>query len=410
MKLSNLKLFALTATTACFLAGCREKSINAPIVSDTNPPGAVSNVAVVNQNGKAKLTYSLPSNTDLSYVKAVYSISPGTSTEVVASRFTNTLTVDGFGDTLAHTVKLYAVNSSEVASAPVELTVKPLTPGYILARRTLQVAPTFGGFTVNCDNPTMDNLAIIPVVDSTGNNQWGQTVGMDNVYSNDSVVSGVIRNQPPVSRKYAFTVRDRWMHYSDTLYVTLTPWFEQQLDKTVWKTLVLPNDATVLNNGGYTWPYYMYDGNFHPGWPQTYFTVESATTPQMVTLDLGASHTFSRFQVNPYLEVGGIYYTRGNVKDFEIWGSNNPDLNDPVDANNTPGASWTKLGTFHVTRPSGLAAGTPETTADQAAAYNGWQFDFPAGIPPYRYVRIRQLSNWQGSYFITIAEFTLWGN
>jgi len=153
----------------------------------------------------------------------------------------------------------------------------------------------------------------------------------------------------------------------------------------------------------------MWDGNFHPGWPQTYFTVETATLPQIVTIDFGSAHTFSRFMVNPYLEVGSLYYVRGNPKDFEIWGSNNPNLSDPVDANNTPGDSWTKIGTYHVTKPSGSPYQT-ETASDQAAAYSGWQFDFPVGLPAYRYVRIRQLSNWQGTYFICISEFTVWVN
>lgn len=409
MKLSGCRYFVYFLVAMALLPSCKQEVLNAPNVTNTNPPGVVSNVTVTNLNGKATLTYSLPSNTDLSYVKAVYETSPGVSVEVKASRYTNTMTVDGFGDTLAHPVKLYAVNSSEVASAAVAVTVNPLTPGYILARRSLQIAATFGGFTVLSKNPVMDNLAIIPLVDTAGTGQWVQTVGMDNIYSADTLITGVIRNQPSVQRKYAFTVRDRWMHYSDTMVITLTPWFEQQLDKSKWSTLVLPNDATVLNNGGYTWPYYMWDGNFHPGWPATYFTVESAIVPQMVTIDLGAAHTFSRFQVNPYLEVGNFYYVRGNPKDFEVWGSNNPSMSDPVDATNTPGASWTKLGTFHVIKPSGSPYQT-ETAGDQTAAYNGWQFDFPAGIPSYRYIRLRQLSNWQGTYFICISEFTVWGN
>jgi len=389
--------------------GCRQENLNVPNVTNTTPPGVVSNVAVTNMNGKAVFTYTLPSNPDLAYIKAEYETSTGVPAEVIASRYTNTLTVDGFGDTLAHAVKLIAVNSSEVASAAVTETVNPLTPGYILARRSLQVAATFGGFTVNCSNSVLDNLAIIPMVDTSGDGKWVQTVGMDNIYGNDSVITGVIRNQPSVQRNYAFVVRDRWMHYSDTLFLSLTPWFEQQLDKSKWSTLVLPHDATVLNNGGATWPYYMWDGNFNPGWPQTYFTVESAIVPQMVTIDLGASHTFSRFMVNPYLEVGNYYYVRGNPKDFEVWGSNNPDLSDPVDANNTPGSSWAKIGTYHVIKPSGSAYQT-ETAADQAAAHSGWQFDFPVSLPSYRYVRIRQLSNWQGTYFICISEFTVWGN
>lgn len=407
--MGKLFIYILSMFSILLFAGCKAKDLNTPLVTNTNPPGVVSNVAVVNQNGKAYISYTLPSDKDLFYVKAVYETSTGVSKEVVASRYTNNLTADGFGDTLQHTVKLYAVNSSEVSSAAVDVNVSPLTPGYILARRSLTVEVTFGGFTLTCKNPAGDNLAIIPMVDSSGNGKWGQTTGMDNVYSADTVISATIRNQPSTERKYGFTVRDRWFHYSDTLFVTLTPLFEQALDKSKWSTLTLPNDAVVLNNGGYTWPYYMWDGNFHPGWPSTYFTVESSTVPQMVTIDIGASHTFSRFQINPYLEVGNYYYVRGNLKDFEVWGSNSPDLSDPVDATNLPGSSWTKIGTYHVTKPSGSAYQT-ETTADQTAAYNGWQFDFPAGISSYRYIRVRQLSNWQGSYFLTIAELTLWGN
>ena len=409
MYTSKFKVLVCALLLVWCMAACKQDDLNTPVITDTKAPGTVSNVTVQNLNGKAMLIYTLPSNTDLSYVKAVYEISPGVTNQVVVSRYTNTMTIDGFGDTLAHTVKLYAVNSSEVSSEAVEVTVKPSTPGYILARRALQIDATFGGFSITTKNPVMDNLAIVPLVDTTGNGQWVQTTGMDNVYSNDSVISAVIRNQPSIARKYAFTVRDRWMHYSDTLVLSLTPWFEEMLDKSKWSTLVLPNDATVLNNGGYTWPYYMWDGNFHPGWPQTYFTVESATVPQMVTIDLGAAHNLSRFQVNPYDEVGDLYYVRGNPKDFEIWGSNNPDLSDPVDVNNTPGASWTKIGTYHVTKPSGSPYNT-DLASDKAAAIAGWQFDFPVDAQAYRYIRIRQLSNWQGTYFICIAEFTLWGN
>ena len=406
MRISRLQYYIYTFLFIATFAGCTREALNKPIVTNSNPPGIVSNVQAVNQNGKAAITYSLPTDRDLLYVKAVYETSPGVKAQVVASRYTNTLTVDGFGDTLPHTIRLYAVNTSEVSSAPVEVAVQPLTPGYILARRSIQVAVTFGGFTITCNNPTKDNLAIIPLVDTAGKGAWVQTVGMDNIYSNDSLISGTIRNQPSIARNYAFVVRDKWLHYSDNLFLTLTPWFEQMLDKSKWSTLTLPNDATILNNGGWCYPYYMWDGDYHPTWPRTYFTVESATKPQTVTIDLGSKHTFSRLQVNPYLEVGGYYYVRGNPKDFEIWGSNSPNLSGP-DILSDP--TWTKLTTCHVVKPSGSPYQT-ETASDKAAAYNGWQFDFPVGLSGYRYIRIRSLSNWQGSYFMCISEFTLWGN
>jgi hypothetical protein len=383
--------------------GCKQEALNKPSITNANPPGVVTGVTVINLNGKATLTYSLPGNNDLLYVRAVYETSAGHFNEVKASHYTNTLTVDGFGDTLAHIVNLYAVNSSEVASASISVTVNPLTPGFILARRSLQVAATFGGFNLTCTNLFLDNLAIIPLVDTLGNGNWLQTLGMDNVYSNSTIINSSVRNQPPVKRNYGFVVRDRWLHYSDTLFLSLTPIFEQLLPKSAWSNFLLPQDATILNNGGLTSVSYIFDGNFHPGWPQCLFTVENASSSQMVTLDLGKSHLLSRMLVNPYMEVGNNYYVRGNVKDFEIWGSNSPNLNGNLDA------TWTKLITCHVVKPSGSPYAT-ETTDDQTLAYNGWPFDFPSGQSAYRYLRIRSIFNWQGSYFINIAEFTLWGN
>jgi len=398
---SLTSIYILLLAVSVIFAGCKQEVVNKPIVSNTNPPGVVSNVSVVNLNGKAKITYSLPGDKDLLYVKAVYNITSGHTEEVKASRYTNNLTVIGFGDTLAHVVKLYAVNSSEVASAPVTVVVNPLTPAINLARRSLKVVATFGGFSLTCNNPTQENLAIIPMVDTTGNGKWVQTLGMDNIYSNAPVINDVRRGQPAISRNYAFVVRDRWLNYSDTLFVTLKPLFEQLLPKSAWSNYVLPGDATLLYS--YTNVAQIFDGNFHPGWPNVVFTVENAGSPQMITIDLGQAHVFSRFQINPFLEVGSVYYVRGNQKDFEIWGSNNPNLNGALDA------SWTQLGTYHVVKPSGSPSGT-ETAADQAYAYNGWQFDFPISSTAYRYIRIRSLQNWQGSYFMSMGEFTLWGN
>ncbi|MEO6523724.1 MAG: DUF5000 domain-containing lipoprotein [Mucilaginibacter sp.] len=401
MKTTGSIFIFYIALLSIMAVGCKQDPINKPNVTNTNPPGIVSNVTVVNLNGKATLTYSLPGDKDLLYVKAVYETSPGHPEQVKASSYTNTLTVVGFGDTLAHTVQLYAVNSSEVASAPITVIVNPLTPAINLARRSLKVIATFGGFSLTCNNPTQENLAIIPLVDTTGKGKWLQTTGMDNIYSNAPVINGIERGQPAISRKYAFVVRDRWLNHSDTLFITLTPLFEQLLPKSAWSNYVLPNDATLLYS--YTNVQQIYDGNFNPGWPNVVFTVENAGSPQMITIDLGKAHVFSRFQINPFLEVGSVYYVRGNQKDFEIWGSNTPNLNGALDA------SWTLLNTYHVVKPSGSASGI-ETAADQTYAHNGWQFDFPVLSQAYRYVRIRSLQNWQGSYFMSMGEFTLWGN
>lgn len=387
-------LFAVIAT------GCKQETLNTPTITNTNAPGVVSNVQVQNLNGQATLTYTLPGNTDLFYVKAVYETSSGKTREVIASRYTNNVTVDGFGDTLAHEVKLYAVNSSEKVSAPVSVTVNPLTPPYILAFRSLKVTATFGGFNVAADNLNKDNLAIVPLVDTANNGLFVQPKGMDNIYSNSVLIKAAVRGQPAIERTYAFFVRDRFLNKSDTLFLKLTPFYEEQFSKADWSVYVLPGDAHNLYS--YTDVSQIFDGNFNSGWPNVLFTEESAGSPQMVTIDLGKQRVFSRLIMNPFLEVGSVYYVRGNLRDFEIWGSNSPSVSGDLDA------SWTKLVTCNVIKPSGSPSGT-ETTADQTYAHDGWGFDFPVGLTAYRYVRIRSLHNWTGSYFMSMSEFTLFG-
>ena len=401
-----MKKYKITIFTVaiCFLfaLGCKKVTINQPNITNTTPPGLITGVKVLNQNGKAQITYTLPADKDLLYVKAVYETSPGKLKEVKASYYTNNLTVDGFGDSLAHTIKMYSVNSSEIASEAVTVTINPLTPAYITAYRSIQVVITFGGFNITCNNPTAENLAIIPLVDTAGKGQFVQTVGLDNIYSNSIVIQSAIRGQPAILRKYGFVVRDRWLNHSDTMFLQLTPIFEQMLPKSEWSTYRLNSDVNFVWPG-VTEVYKIYDNNFNAGWPDILFSVENASTPQTATLDLGKAHTFSRMRVNPFLELGNVYYARGSMRDFEIWGSNAPNVNGSTDA------SWTLLTTCHVIKPSGAPVGT-ETTADYNYGHDGWAYDFPAGLASYRFVRIRNLRNWSGSYFMSIAEFTLWGN
>src|SRR5687768_3907386 len=77
---------------------CKEESFwQEP--TDTNPPGEISNVEVENIPGGAILRYALPHDEDLLYVKAVYSLKDGITSEVRASLYNDTLKIQGFGDT-----------------------------------------------------------------------------------------------------------------------------------------------------------------------------------------------------------------------------------------------------------------------------------------------------------------------
>jgi len=392
--MKSLKLICIPLLFWVCLTGCKREITRVPIDKDGSVPGVVTDIKVVNTNGGATLTYTLPGSKNLLYVKAVYETSKGHTQEVKASYYTNSMDLSCFGDTLEHTVTLYAVSKSEVASAPVTVTVHPLTPPCVLAFRTLKIVPAFGGINIKASNITKADLAIVPLVDTLKNGTWAT---LDNIYTADSLINTNVRGLDTITRRYGFYVRDRCGNRSDTLFLTLSPFFEQKLDKKLWSERRLPGDAVTVYG---TTIQAMWNGQDNHGWPVT-FTDESAGSPQTFTIDLGLTSTLSRLKLNSY-EDFGVYYGRGAMKIFQIWGSNNPNPDGSYDA------SWTKLLDCTVVKPSGSPLGT-ETGADKAAAFAGFQFEFPSGLPAYRYIRIRNLQNWPGSYFMSIVQFTLWG-
>lgn len=393
MKRNNYKLlssiFALTV-----LLSCNKTDINGVLGDNKVPPGAVRIAQVQNQNGQAKIFYSLPDNDDLLYVKAVYSIANGQTREVISSTYTNNLTVDGFADTQSHEVTLFAVNKSEVASEPVTVTVTPLTPPFKLAFDELQASATFGGVRLNTINKFKATLVIVPLVDALGNGEW---VNLDNVYTQDSLINSSVRGLPPVSRDFAFYIRDRWLNRSDTLKVRLTPLEENLLNKDLFNALNLPGDAAFAFN---TTMNMAWDNRADQNqWPCLY-TEENAGSPQTISFSLGNAAKLSRIVIYPRSE-SNSYYFKGNVKDFEMWGSNDPNINGSWD-------SWTKLMTCNVVKPSGSPAGT-DTGADVTYARAGWSFDFPVDAPKYKYLRLRNLRNWSSSYWMQIGQISVWG-
>lgn len=390
----NIKPLSVLLLMFLLAAACKQEVLHEPVEKGQGAPGEVSKVEVQNRNGVAEISYALPGNQDLSYVKAVYEVGKGTKREVKASYYTNRMVLDGFGDTLEHKVELYAVNRGEQMSKPVTITVKPLVSPITLTFRDLRVVATFGGINIQALNKFRYPLVIMPMRDTTGK---GAFSGLDNIYTEDSVINRSIRGLDTVPTKFAFAIRDRFLNYTDTLYATLKPIFEQMLNRLNYSAVKLPNDAVYVYG---TNQEMMWDGRAGNGWPSA-FTDEAAGTPQSITMNLGKTSVLSRLRIRPYLEIGNNYYIRGNPRYFEVWGSNNPNLNGDW-------ASWTKLLDCEVIKPSGQPYGT-ETTADQEKANIGWEFDFPPGTPAYKYLRIKVLRTWQGQFGFVISQLQIWG-
>jgi len=394
MKKINIHLLLLFLITIGFL-GCKEDILE-PLENNGNAPGKISNVIVKAGPGIAQLSYSLPSDKDLLYVKAVYTLNSGKVMEVKSSYYNNKLTVEGFGDTDEHEVKLYAVNRSEIVSEPVSVMVRAEENPIWAVFRSIQTAADFGGLKFIAENPAKAEIAIEIMVEDKG--KYVPTTR--NIYTSAAEINRSLRGMDTIPHKFGITIRDRWLNYSDTLYTTITPLYETDIAKSAYRELRLPTDvalhtSTAVRN--------LWDGDTN-GWPRVLMTSSSVLTPQWFTFDLGKPALLSRIVIWDYPEYlnGRTYFYGGNLLDFEIWGSDNP----PSDGSFT---NWVKLGTFKSQKPSGSAYGL-NSTEDIAVGSAGLNYTFDLGTPKVRYLRIKSLKNWQGTTFMAIGELQVYGD
>ncbi|BAV04857.1 protein of unknown function [Filimonas lacunae] len=394
-------IFSYTMLAAALLltAGCNKAlETHKPITDDPTVPAQISKVKVTNGNGYALLEYSLPDDKHLLYVKAVYTITNGQQYEAQSSAFNNVIMVEGFADTLEHEVKLYSVSHSGVVSQPVPVKVKPLIAPIWQVYKSIQLVNAFGGYNLTAVNPERGNLSII-VTKKNVLNEYEADINQS-VYTNTDSILSKVRGMDTIDYRYGFFVKDRWGNRTDTMYLNIKPLYETELPKANFSTFILPGDAPQVTNGAAL--QYAWDGKL--GWPYTSFTDQTAggSGPHMITFNTGALAKISRVYIRPFPE-GVRYYYLSTMKRFEIYGSASPSLSGALDN------SWVLLGTYTVTKPSGLAYGTDDSN-DQATASAGFNWEVDVTAPKVKYIRIRCLENFAGGTNQSINELAVYGD
>lgn len=192
-------------------------------------------------------------------------------------------------------------------------------------------------------------------------------------------------------------IRDRWNNVTDTLIQNLTPLFEEKLDKSLFREFRLPGDEPMAWGWAFS---FLWDEGYDEG--QGFHTENTDTPykwPQTGTIDLGKTYLFSRMRFWNRESTG--YYEERHANKIDIWGSNSP-------ASDGSWESWTLLMTTHVEKPSGSPAGTV-TSEDLAFAKAGFEFIFPSGISPFRYIRLGFHPPFTNVGQVHCMEITFWG-
>jgi len=377
---------------------CTEQPIGQYPV-DKIAPQKVANPIVQNIKGGSTITYDLPSEADLLFVKAVYTLPNGKQKIVQTSAFTNTIVINGFAKSAKATVQLVSVDKSKNESQPVNVEVEPLDSPIFDVFASLKVIASFGGIKATWVNPEKAEI-VIGVLYKNAENKYES---LENFYTSVADGKGAVRGLKPIPTDFAVFVRDIYDNYTDTLFTNLTPYEELILDKKLWKALPLCSSYVLSPYGsGVT---SMWDNVI--GSAFYYLNMGSGvTSPIFFTLDLGVNAKYSRFK---FWGRNDWYFNLHHPKEFEIWGTS-----DPVVANGDPCSftGWKLLTTGISTKPSGpgVLANDKLTSEDKALAAAGEEFEFPSDAPNARYIRFRTMRTWTDSKSSFISELTFWGS
>lgn len=376
-----------------FLSFSCKEDTHGPLNDDSGAPGPVREVLVDNKSGESEISYKIPDDPGLLYVKAEYIVN-GKKREAKASFNKTSLVVDGFGASQEYDVTLYAVSRSEKASTPVTVKVHPLTPPIIDVRNSLALQATFGGVNVNFSNPNNGNITIqVLRKDSVGD--WKV---LDNYYTKETVGNFSVRGQQVEEITFGVFIKDRWDNRSDTLTAKYTPLFEEEIPKSGFKEARFPSEPAAYN-GNYE-PSKMWDDNL----ATLFHTKQNIPQPFSVTFDLGVIVKLSRYKI--WQRQGdNVAFAHGNPHKWELWGSNNP----AADGSYT---NWVLLDTYIMKKPSSGPVGV-NTAADYEAQKTGQEYSVPDIAPAVRFIRWKHLDNWSAIDgqigFLHIAEINFWG-
>jgi len=375
--------------------GC-QKERNSYIDPNAPAPSQVSDIKIASTPGGSILTYKIPLDINLSYVKAVYEIQPGVFRQAKSSsHYSDTLALVGFGDTLSHQVKIYSVGKNEKESEPQIITVHPLTPPIQSAFTKLELISAFGGVSVSFINELQADLAIVVIVDTTGRGTWAPVTTF---YTGAKEGKFSYRGFDTTQLTFAVFLRDRWNNRSDTLKKLLKPMYEILIPRTLIHGLVLPTDATILATSNNI-------ANLFNGITNNlndiYATLAAGNViPEWFTFDLGQKVMISRFKV---FQRQNYAYNGAVPEKFEIWGSNAPNPNGSWDS------SWTLLGQFNTLKPSGSKFGVNTADDISYACVQGMDFDFTTDPPPVRYIRFKTTKTYGDIAQVVLSEITFWG-
>ena len=394
MKIS--KILSILFISLVILFGCKDDENG-----DSTPPGSLSVEDITPTNGGGIISYLLPDDSDVLFVRAEYTNSLGVDVYRVSSSHNNYIEIDGLNQNTPVQVRLFVVDENENLSQPVEVEFTPLPSFIYLVQQSISITPDLGGVKLEWENVAEKTVYVHLHIVSDDNEE------IRILSSNNSSENIFVRGLESVEMTFLTKVEDFDGNITDLEEkATLTPLFEEMIDKSTW-TLV--NQLSVNGNA--------WEGETTAFWDDVVDTAETNSDnsyfiiwrdqnggtlnwPLDIVISLNKNVRVHRFKVwQRAFWYGGptgvpYYYQEENMRSFDLFASNN--LTD-----------WTLLGQFDIGDPSDENGNIPQDFIDAAA--NGHDFNLDGVSDTFRYLKFSITSNYGSDTYVHGSEITLWG-
>ena len=368
---------------------------------DTTRPSVLTVDSVTPTNGGGIISYTLPNDNDILHVRADYTNSNGVDVSRASSSYNNSIEIDGLNQTTALIITLYVVDENYNQSAPIYVELVPLESFIYLVQESIEVNTDLGGFRITWENIQSKTVYVFVHIDN------GVEEEIRILSSNNSSESIAVRGLPSEEISISTRIED-FDENSTTLEEkgTLTPLFEQVIDKSTW-TLVSSqsvngnawegasanfwDDVIDTTNNNSDNSYFMIWRDLNGG---------SLDWPLDLVIDLNKNVKITRFTVwqrafwyNGPSDVP-YYFQEENMKSFNLYASNDAQV-------------WEELGQFDIGDPRDSEGNIPQSALDSAA--NGHEFELDEVSETFRYLKFRVTSNYGSEAYVNGSEITMYG-
>ena len=368
---------------------------------DSNPPGILTIQNIAPTNGGGIISYILPEDSDILFVRAEYTNSLGVDVYRVSSSHNDSIEIDGLNQNTPVQVRLFVVDQSENMSEPVEIEFTPLPSFIFLVQQSISISPDLGGVKLEWEN-IAEKTVYVHLHIVNGDSEDVRILSSNNI--NESIF---VRGLESIQMTFLTKVEDFDGNITELEEKgTLTPLFEEMIDKSTWTLM------SQLSVNGNAW-----EGQTTAFWDDIVDTAETNSDnsyfiiwrdqnggtlnwPLDIVINLNKNVLIHRFKVWQrafwYNGPTGIpyYYQEENMRSFNLYASNNA-------------VDWILLGEFDIGDPSDENGNIPQDYIDAAA--NGHDFDLDAVSEPFRYLKFSITSNFGSDTYVHGSEISLWG-